>query len=51
LWISTIVEGFDIYEWWMLEPSGELVSKFDWPRDEPIEVIKNEKMYTSQTYE
>jgi hypothetical protein len=51
LWVSTIVEDFDVYEWWVLEDNGELITKFDWPRDEPIEVIKNGKMYTRQTDE
>jgi hypothetical protein len=51
LWVSTIVEDFDEYEWWVLEASGELITKFQWPRDEPIEVIKNGKMYTRQTDE
>lgn len=51
LWVSTIVEDFDIYEWWMLDESGELISKFEWPRNEPIEVIKNGKMYTRETDE
>ena len=51
LWVSTIVEDFDVYEWWVLKPSGELIKKFKWPRDEPIEVIKNGKMYTRQTDE
>ncbi|MCC5908273.1 MAG: 6-bladed beta-propeller [Balneolaceae bacterium] len=49
LWVSTIVEDFDIYEWWVLEETGELVTRFEWPRDEPIEVIKNGYMYTRQT--
>lgn len=51
LWISTIVEDFDEYEWWVLEETGELITKFKWPRDERIEVIKNGKMYTRQTDE
>jgi hypothetical protein len=51
LWVSTIVEDFDVYEWWVLEPSGELITRFEWPREEPIEVIKNGKMYTRQTDE
>ena len=51
LWVSTIVEDFDVYEWWVLEESGELITTFEWPRDEPIEVIKNGKMYTRQTDE
>jgi hypothetical protein len=51
LWISTIVEDFDIYEWWVLEESGELITRFEWPRDEPIEVVKNGYMYTRETDE
>lgn len=51
LWVSTMVEDFDIYEWWVLENNGELITKFEWPRDEPIEVVKNGYMYTRQTDE
>jgi len=51
LWVFTIVEDFDVYEWWVLELSGELITRFEWPREEPIEVIKNGKMYTRQTDE
>ncbi len=51
IWISTIVENFDVYEWWILEESGELITKFDWPRDELIVIIKNGKMYTRETDE
>lgn len=51
LWVSTIVEDFDIYEWWVLEDTGELITKFEWPRDEPIEVVRNGYMYTRETEE
>ncbi|TVQ03151.1 MAG: hypothetical protein EA359_10220 [Balneolaceae bacterium] len=51
LWISTIVEDFDIYEWWLLEESGELITRFEWPRDELIEVVRNGYMYTRETDE
>jgi len=51
LWVSTIVEDFDIYEWWVLEETGELITRFEWPRDEPIEVVKNGYMYTRETDE
>jgi hypothetical protein len=51
LWVSTIVEDFDVYEWWVLEESGELITTFEWPREEPIEIIKNGMMYTRQTDE
>lgn len=49
LWISTIVDNFDIYEWWVLEETGELIAKFEWQRNEPIEVIKNGHIYTRET--
>jgi len=51
LWVSTIVEDFEIYEWWVLEETGELITRFEWPRDEPIEVVRNGYMYTRQTDE
>ena len=51
IWVSTIVEDFDIYEWWILQENGELITRFDWPRNEPIEVIKNGYVYTRQTDE
>jgi len=40
LCVSTIVENFDICQWWILKASGELITKFEWPRDEPIDLIK-----------
>lgn len=49
LWISTIVEDFDVYEWWVLEESGELLVKFTWPRNKDIEVVKNGHIYTRET--
>jgi len=51
IWVATTVENMNVYEWWLLEPSGELITTFDWSRDEPIEAIKNGKMYTRQTDE
>lgn len=51
LWISTIVDDFDIYEWWILEKSGEVITRFEWPRDYPIEVVKCGYMYTRETNE
>lgn len=49
LWVSTIVEDFDVYEWWVLEETGELITKFEWPRAEPIEVVRNGYIYTRET--
>ncbi|NBC03112.1 MAG: 6-bladed beta-propeller [Bacteroidetes bacterium] len=49
LWVSTIVNDFDVNEWWVIEETGELITKFEWPRDEPIEVVKNDFIYTRET--
>ncbi|WP_209388398.1 6-bladed beta-propeller [Rhodohalobacter sp. SW132] len=51
IWIATIVENFDVYEWWILEESGELITTFQGPRDEPIEVVRDGKIYTRETDE
>ncbi len=51
LWVSTIVEDFDIYEWWVLRETGEIITKFEWPRDKPIKVIRNPAVYTLETEE
>ncbi len=51
LWVSTIMGDFNIYEWWVLEETGKLITKFEWPQNEPIEVIKNGYVYTRQTDE
>src|SRR6056297_8983 len=51
LWMSTITDDENVYEWWVLEETGEFITKFEWQRDELIEVIKNGKMYTRQTDE
>lgn len=48
LWVATIVEDMEIYEWWVLEKSGELITKFEWPRDKPIEEVRNGNMYTRE---
>lgn len=47
LWIATTVDDMSIYEWWVLEKNGELITTFEWPRSVPIEVVKNGYMYTS----
>lgn len=48
IWVSAIIEDVDKYEWWVLQKNGELVNKFEWSRDEPIEAVRNGKMYTRQ---
>lgn len=49
LWVATTVEDMSIYEWWILEESGELIARFEWPRNKPIKVIRNNHIYTRET--
>jgi hypothetical protein len=51
LWIATTVEDMSVYEWWVLKETGELITKFEWPRGEPIEVVRNGNIYTRKTDE
>lgn len=49
LWIATTVEDMSIYEWWVIEKTGEIYTRFQWQRSEPIEVVKNGYMYIRET--
>lgn len=49
LWIATITENEEDFEWWVIDGSGKLITRFEWPREEPIDVMKNGYMYTRQT--
>jgi hypothetical protein len=32
LWISTITDNNDVYQWWVISSEGALLAKFSWPR-------------------
>lgn len=51
LWVSTIVDDPDIYQWWILSEQGELLARFTWPGNRSIEDIKNGYLYTRETEE
>jgi len=51
LWVSANVDDTNIYEWWILQETGKLIAKFEWPRNERIAAVKDGKMYTLQTDE
>jgi hypothetical protein len=51
LWISTITDNKDIYQWWVISSEGDLLAKFSWPRTRSIEVVKDGKVYTQETDE
>lgn len=46
IWVALITDERDIVEWWVLEYSGELLAKFEWPRYKKIQDIKNGFLYT-----
>lgn len=49
LWVSTIINDNEVYEWWILKKTGEVITKFKWARNKPIKVIKNGFLYTLET--
>ncbi|MEX0928532.1 MAG: hypothetical protein WDZ53_03935, partial [Balneolales bacterium] len=51
LWISTIIDDDQVYEWWVLDENGELLSKLNLPRDRSIRAVKNGYLYTHETDE
>lgn len=48
LWVSTTVKNMKVYQWWVLQNSGELLARFTWPRNKKIEEIKNGKLYVRE---
>lgn len=51
LWVAIYTDDFNKYEWWVLENSGKLMARFEWPRRKKIQDIKNGFLYTRQTDE
>jgi len=49
IWVSTIIENDEEYEWWVLNNDGTVLARFYWPVDEPIKVVKNDYLYTLET--
>lgn len=50
-WVSTIVKDMTVYQWWVLKSTGELMTRFIWPRSKEIKEIKNGYLYTRETEE
>lgn len=48
LWVATVVQNMKVYQWWVLNPNGKLIARFNWPRGKPIKVIKNGYIYTQE---
>ncbi|MEX0856626.1 MAG: 6-bladed beta-propeller [Balneolaceae bacterium] len=51
LWISTIIDEEEVYEWWVLKDTGEIITKFKWPREKPVKLVNNSYLYTQETNE
>lgn len=51
IWVATIVEDLDYYEWWVLEKSGEVTGRFKWPRNKPVEAVNNGYLYVRESNE
>ncbi|MCH8549433.1 MAG: 6-bladed beta-propeller [Balneolaceae bacterium] len=48
-WISTIIDIEDKFEWWILNQSGELISKFQWPKSKEIQFVVNGSAFILET--
>lgn len=49
LWISTIVDDQEVYQWWVLDTAdGQLLARFRWPRNQDIQQIKEGKLYAKE---
>ncbi|MEX0905879.1 MAG: 6-bladed beta-propeller [Balneolaceae bacterium] len=51
LWVSTIPDDDEVYDWWVLNDGGELLARFPWPREKYISEITNGSLYTRETEE
>jgi hypothetical protein len=51
LWISTITDDKETYQWWVISSEGELLAKFSWPRSHSLEEVTNGNVYTRETDE
>ena len=51
IWVSTITDDLDSYQWWVISSEGKLLAKFTWPRSRSLEVVKNGSAYTHETDE
>jgi hypothetical protein len=51
LWVSTTVKDHEVYEWWVLRKNGEVITKFEWPRNKSVEEVRNGYVYTRETEE
>ncbi len=51
LWISTITDDRDIYDWWVMDDYGHILAKFALPRSIEINKVKDDFLYSVKTDE
>ncbi|MEX0773310.1 MAG: 6-bladed beta-propeller [Balneolales bacterium] len=51
LWIPTIIDDTEAYEWWVLDEDGELLASYTWPRDKVVKVVNDGMLYALETDE
>lgn len=59
LWVATITDDSEHYEWWVTDEYGKLLATFKWPgsrllrttEQQEIKRVKNDYVYTHRTYE
>lgn len=51
LWVSTIIEDEEVYEWWILDTDGELLAQKTWPRTTSVELVKDGYLYLKEENE
>ncbi|MDZ7774050.1 MAG: hypothetical protein U5K31_15100 [Balneolaceae bacterium] len=47
IWVSTITENQDTYDWWVLDNQGSLLARFQWPRSEVILKVRDGYLYVA----
>lgn len=45
LWISTVTDNRDEYDWWVIDESGELLARFTWPENRSLIGVSNNILY------
>lgn len=49
LWVSTLTNDHEVYEWWVMDEYGKLLAKYIWPRNREAKIVKDGYVYTLET--
>ncbi len=48
IWVSTVIDDDDHFEWWVID-SNSVFARFKWPKEKPVQFIKDDFVYTVET--